>query len=165
MSAHELVIERAFAAPRDAVFRAWVSPEVLRRWWGAGPDWTSPAVEIDLRPGGRYRLSMQDPSGTVRTVGGEYVEVDPPRRLVYTWAWETHGAANDAPTLVTVEFHEGGAGRDHRRPHPHRVCRRRAAGHAPRRVGAVPREPRDARARRRLPGRRAVVSRRGPRAP
>jgi len=110
VSAHELVIERAFAAPRDAVFRAWVSPEVLRRWWGAGPDWTSPAVEIDLRPGGRYRLSMQDPSGAVRTVGGEYVEVDPPRRLVYTWAWETHGAADDAPTLVTVEFHEGGPG-------------------------------------------------------
>jgi uncharacterized protein YndB with AHSA1/START domain len=104
------VIERAFSAPRDAVFEAWVSPEVLLRWWGAGPDWTSPAVEIDLRPGGRYRLSMQDPSGTVRTVGGEYVEVDPPRRLVYTWAWETHGAAEDAPTIVTVEFREPSPG-------------------------------------------------------
>jgi uncharacterized protein YndB with AHSA1/START domain len=104
------VIERAFSAPRDAVFEAWVSPEVLRRWWGAGPDWTSPAVEIDLRPGGRYRLSMQDPSGRVRTVGGEYVEVDPPRRLVYTWAWETHGAEEDAPTIVTVEFREPSPG-------------------------------------------------------
>jgi len=109
-AAQELVIERAFSAPRDAVFRAWVDPEVLRRWWGAGPDWTSPAVDIDLRPGGRYRLSMQDPSGSVRTVGGKYVEVDPPRRLVYTWAWETHGAADDALTLVTVEFHEAAPG-------------------------------------------------------
>ena len=103
---HDLVIERTFAAAQARVFEAWTSPEVLRRWWGAGPDWTSPAVEIDLRPGGRYRLSMQDPSGSVRTVGGKYVEVDPPRRLVYTWAWESHGAENDAATLVTVEFRE-----------------------------------------------------------
>lgn len=103
---HDLVIERAFAAARTRVFEAWTSPEVLRRWWGAGPDWTSPAVEIDLRPGGRYRLSMQDPSGVVRSVGGEYVEVDPPRRLVYTWAWESHGAEDDPATLVTVEFRE-----------------------------------------------------------
>ena len=103
---HDLVIERTFAAAQARVFEAWTSPEVLRRWWGAGPDWTSPAVEIDLRPGGRYRLSMQDPSGVVRSVGGEYLEVDPPRRLVYTWAWESHGAENDAATLVTVEFSE-----------------------------------------------------------
>ena len=101
---HDLVIERTFAAAQARVFEAWTSPEVLRRWWGAGPDWTSPAVEIDLRPGGRYRLSMQDPSGVVRSVGGEYVEIDPPRRLAYTWAWESHGAENDAATLVTVEF-------------------------------------------------------------
>ena len=103
---HDLVIERTFAAAQARVFEAWTSPEVLRRWWGAGPDWTSPAVEIDLRPGGRYRLSMQDPSGVMRSVRGEYVEVDPPRRLVYTWAWESHGAENDAATLVTVEFRE-----------------------------------------------------------
>ena len=103
---HDLVIERTFAAAQARVFEAWTSPEVLRRWWGAGPDWTSPAVEIDLRPGGGYRLSMQDPSGVVRSVGGEYVEVDPPRRLVYTWAWESHGAENHAATLVTVEFRE-----------------------------------------------------------
>lgn len=92
------------------MFAAWVDPEVLRRWWGAGPDWTSPAVEIDLRPGGRYRMSMQDPSGAVRTVGGRYIEVEPPRRLVYTWAWESHGAEGNAPTLVTVEFHEPSPG-------------------------------------------------------
>jgi uncharacterized protein YndB with AHSA1/START domain len=93
------------------VFEAWVTPEVLRRWWGAGPDWSSPSVEIDLRPGGTYRLSMQDPAGTDRTVGGRYMEVDPPRRLVYTWAWEPHGAEDEDATLVTVEFHEPEPGR------------------------------------------------------
>jgi uncharacterized protein YndB with AHSA1/START domain len=90
------------------VFEAWSNPEVLRRWWGAGPDWTSSAVEIDLRPGGHYRLSMTDPgAGAEYIVGGEYVEVAPPDRLVYTWTWETPGApTGDLTTLVTVEFHE-----------------------------------------------------------
>ena len=70
------------------------APLVGRR---AGLDLTR-RVQTDLRPGGRYRLSMRDPSGVVRSVGGEYVEVDPPRRLVYTWTWESHGAENDAAT-------------------------------------------------------------------
>lgn len=105
---YELRIEHTFAAPRGRVFDAWSNPEVLRRWWGAGPDWTSSAVEIDLRPGGRYRLSMTDPAaGAEYTVGGEYVEVAPPERLVYTWAWETPGSpTGELTTLVTVEFLE-----------------------------------------------------------
>ena len=61
---------------------------VLRRWWAAGPDWGTPLAEVDLRPGGRYRLSMREPGGAVHTVGGEYLEVRRPERLVYTWAWE-----------------------------------------------------------------------------
>lgn len=107
-SARDLVIEHTFAAPRGRVFDAWSTPEVLRRWWGAGPDWTSPDVTIDLRTGGGYRLSMSDPeTGGVYVVGGEYLEVDPPRRLVFTWAWETPGSpTGDLTTLVTVEFHE-----------------------------------------------------------
>jgi uncharacterized protein YndB with AHSA1/START domain len=107
-SSQELTIEHTFAAPRPRVFEAWSSPEVLLRWWGAGPDWTSPAVEIDLRPGGRYRLSMTDPgAGAVYTVGGECIEVAPPERLVYTWVWETPGSpTGDLTTLVTVEFRE-----------------------------------------------------------
>ena len=107
-ASQELTIEHTFAAPRPRVFEAWSSPEVLLRWWGAGPDWTSPAVEIDLRPGGRYRLSMTDPgAGAVYTVGGEYIEVAPPERLVYTWVWETPGSpTGDLTTLVTVEFRE-----------------------------------------------------------
>ena len=102
----KLVVEHTFAAPRARVFEAWSHPEVLRRWWGAGSDWTSPAVDVDLRPGGSYRLSMADPgAGAVYTVGGEFIEVDPPRRLVYTWAWETPGSpTEDLITLVTVEF-------------------------------------------------------------
>ena len=53
-------MERRFDAAPEAVFDAWTNPEVLRRWWAAAPDWETPAAEVDLRPGGRYRLTMRD---------------------------------------------------------------------------------------------------------
>jgi len=102
-----LTLERTFAATREEVFDAWTAPEVLRRWWAAGPDWDTPLAEVDLRPGGRYRLSMRDPStGATHTVGGEYTEVRRPERLVYTWRWE--GADEGGTSVVTVEFREDG---------------------------------------------------------
>jgi uncharacterized protein YndB with AHSA1/START domain len=101
--------ERTFDAPREAVFAAWTNPEVLRRWWASEPGWQSPSAEVDLRVGGRYRLSMGDPhSGAVHTVAGEYTEVRPPEHLAYTWAWEGDPPEMEgsAGTLVTVEFAE-----------------------------------------------------------
>jgi len=110
VQSEQLRLERSFAAPREEVFRAWTEPEVLRRWWAAAPDWESTRAEVDVRVGGRYRLSMRDPqSGDEHTVGGEYVEIDPPARLVYTWTWE--GGDADSPgagSTVTVEFLEDG---------------------------------------------------------
>ena len=117
-----LTIKRTLAAPRDLVFRAWTEPEKLIRWWGAGPDFSTPIAEVDLRVGGKYRLGMKAPDQEEPyIVGGTYREVRPPERLVYTWAWEQHGsgsvtgtAGEGAPelapgeTLVTVEFHEVG---------------------------------------------------------
>lgn len=106
----QLRLERTFTAPREEVFRAWTEPEVLRRWWAAAPTWECPVAEADVRVGGRYRLTMRDPdSGEEHTVGGEYVAVESPERLVYTWTWE---ANDDDPTsadsIVTVEFREDG---------------------------------------------------------
>jgi uncharacterized protein YndB with AHSA1/START domain len=106
-----LRLERSFDAPRERVFDAWVNPELLRRWWASQPDWTSPGAEVDLRVGGRYRLSMRDPGdGAVHSVVGEYREVRRPERLVYTWSWEGDPAEMEgsAGTLVTVEFHAEG---------------------------------------------------------
>jgi uncharacterized protein YndB with AHSA1/START domain len=79
---------------------------LVRRWWGAEPDWTTADATTDVRIGGRYRLSMRNTIGGVRTVAGEYLEVDPPHRLVYTWAWETHDdpASTGEVTVVTVDF-------------------------------------------------------------
>jgi uncharacterized protein YndB with AHSA1/START domain len=100
-----LRLERTFAATAEEVFDAWTNPEVLERWWAAAPTWTSPGCEVDLRPGGRYRLSMRDDAnGRTHVVGGEFREVDRPRRLVYTWRWE--GAPDES--VVTVEFQTAG---------------------------------------------------------
>jgi uncharacterized protein YndB with AHSA1/START domain len=83
-----LRIERTFAAPVDAVFDAWTSVEVLRRWWPGGPGWTTPVAEVDLRVGGRLRLVMRDPAGSEFGGTGRYLEIDRPSRLVFSWRWD-----------------------------------------------------------------------------
>jgi len=106
-----LRLERTFLATPEEVFDAWTNPAVLARWWAAQPDWTSPGCDVDLRVGGRYVLRMRDErSGHLHVVGGEYREVDRPRRLVYTWCWEgEHGLHPGHVSLVTVEFAAVGA--------------------------------------------------------
>jgi uncharacterized protein YndB with AHSA1/START domain len=107
-----LRLERTFDGTPEEVFDAWTNPEVLDRWWAAQPTWTSPGCEVDLRPGGRYVLRMQDDQeGNVHVVAGEYREVDRPNRLVYTWRWEgAEGLHPGHESLVTVEFAASGQG-------------------------------------------------------
>ena len=92
-----------FDAPRDVVFAAWTEPERLRQWWGPGL-FETVFAEVDLRPGGRYELLLEP--GSMRLVG-EFREVTPPRRLVYTWRW-IEGVPDTRESLVTVEFREDG---------------------------------------------------------
>jgi uncharacterized protein YndB with AHSA1/START domain len=102
-------IERTFDAPTEDVFDAWTNPEVLRRWWRPNPGWLTPVAEVDLRVGGRYRISMEDPeNGTKHTAGGEYSEVSRPRRLVYSWQWEQDDGQPSHVSTVTVDFHTDG---------------------------------------------------------
>jgi uncharacterized protein YndB with AHSA1/START domain len=100
-----LRLERTFDAPPEAVFDAWTNPEVLKRWWRATAAMRTSLAEIDLRVGGAYRLSMEDPeAGTAHTVSGEYSEVVRPERLVYTWCWEQGGDQAGHVSRVSVEF-------------------------------------------------------------
>lgn len=92
------------------MFDAWTLPEVLTEWWAAGPPHRPGLAEVDLRVGGRYRLSMIDGDGVETLVGGEYVEVRRPTRLAFTWRWEQGG---DDPTdgttsLVEIDFEADG---------------------------------------------------------
>jgi uncharacterized protein YndB with AHSA1/START domain len=105
LSSTGLRLERTFDASAEEVFDAWTNPEVLRRWWAADAAWVTPLAEVDLRVGGRYRLSMEDPAtGTTHTVGGEYLQVQRPQRLVYSWRWESNEGQPDHTSTVAVEF-------------------------------------------------------------
>jgi uncharacterized protein YndB with AHSA1/START domain len=96
-------LQRRFRASPDRVFRAWTDPAALREWW-CPPGWIAGDIEIDLRAGGSYRIEMHRIGGGERiAVRGEFLELIPPRRLVYTWRWEA-AFAEMAPTLVTVEI-------------------------------------------------------------
>jgi uncharacterized protein YndB with AHSA1/START domain len=108
MSSDEVRITRIIDAPPEEVFQAWTDPEQLRRWWGPG-EFTCPEADVDLRPGGSYRLVMQPTAGDPFVLGGTYREVEPPARLVYTWRWETGPAADGSESLVRVEFNPRGA--------------------------------------------------------
>lgn len=103
----DLVISRVFDAPREFVFRAWTEPELGKRW-SAPLGLTVPALDIDLRPGGAWRLCMRTPEGEDLWVGGVYTEVRPPERLVATHAWVNPDGTPGPETLVTVTLAERG---------------------------------------------------------
>jgi uncharacterized protein YndB with AHSA1/START domain len=100
-----LRLERTFKAPAQAVFEAWTSADMLRRWWPAGSDWDTPVAEVDVRVGGRLRLVMRSPDGVEFGGGGEYVEITPPERLVFTWSWDGH-AGHEGVQLIEVALSE-----------------------------------------------------------
>jgi uncharacterized protein YndB with AHSA1/START domain len=104
-----LRLERTFNASAEAVFEAWTSSEVLRRWWPAGSDWETPVAEVDVRVGGRLRLVMRNPDGEEFGGSGEYVEITRPERLVFTWTWDGR-EGHEGTQLVEVEFRERGDG-------------------------------------------------------
>jgi uncharacterized protein YndB with AHSA1/START domain len=101
-----LTIERTFNAPAQAVFDAWTSPEVLRRWWHADRAWETPVARVDLRLGGEIYLMMRNPEdGTEYAGRGEFTIIDPPRRLAFTWIWDSDTSARQ---FVEVEFIDHG---------------------------------------------------------
>ena len=98
-------IERIFQAPADAVFDAWASEEVMRRWWQAEIGWETSAAEVDLRVGGDVRVVMRDPAKDAEYGGGgKYTEIDRPTRLAFTWLWD----GDTRRTLIEIDFAEQG---------------------------------------------------------
>jgi uncharacterized protein YndB with AHSA1/START domain len=102
-------IERTINAPREVVFDSWLSAELLKRWWPAGSDWETPVAEVEPRVGGRLRLVMRSPEGEEFGGSGEYLEIEPPERLVFKWTWDGH-AGHEGDQLVEVELKDRGDG-------------------------------------------------------
>ncbi|WP_234310392.1 SRPBCC family protein [Streptomyces sp. NRRL S-474] len=98
-----LHLRRTLDGSLPVVFRELTEPRELARWWG--PDgFTVPSVESDLRPGGAYRIAMQPPESELFYLVGEFIEVESPRRLSYTFRWEDPDP-EDQETVVTLSLH------------------------------------------------------------
>jgi uncharacterized protein YndB with AHSA1/START domain len=92
--------ESYIAAPRDHVFGFFVNPELLSKWLGSG-------ARLDARPGGEFRFEVASGEWCV----GEYLEVDPPRRVTFTWGWENQAMKlPPGSTVVEVELEAEGDG-------------------------------------------------------
>lgn len=107
-----VVLRRRLAAPPETVFAAWVRPEHMRQWLAPADGMTHDFIDVDLRVGGLYRIGMRVAADRLVVVTGEYVEVDPPGRLVFTWTWERPNDYADHDTLVTVDFAAAAGGTD-----------------------------------------------------
>ncbi len=117
-----LTLTRTFKASPERVWRAWTETEQAAAWFGPH-GMQCEIAEHDVRVGGRYRFTFPAPEpepgtepereltpGTNNyTAFGEYTEVDPPRRLAFTWAWESPGWAGKHSN-VTVELEPEGDG-------------------------------------------------------
>jgi uncharacterized protein YndB with AHSA1/START domain len=100
----ELVMTRAFDAPRPLVWDAMTKPELLKRWLGVHNGWTLAVCEIDLRVGGAYRYVWRGPGGMEMGMGGVYREIVEPERIVSTEKFDQSWYPGDAVgTLVLTE--------------------------------------------------------------
>jgi len=84
-----LRLTRRYAATPEKVWRAWTDPQALSAWFGPGEPHSVLFAELDVRPGGHYRIRFRTPDGEEHEVAGTYEIVEPPRRLVFSWAWHT----------------------------------------------------------------------------
>src|SRR3990170_4665236 len=102
----EIRFTRVFDAPRRLVFEAMTKPEHVKQWWGRlGEGYSVPVCEIDLRPGGAWRFVNRHPNGEA-VFYGEYREIAPPSRLVFSEIFEQYP---DSVSIVTADFvAEGG---------------------------------------------------------
>jgi uncharacterized protein YndB with AHSA1/START domain len=104
-SDQEIRMTRRFDARRSLVFEAMTRPEHVKQWWGRlGEGYSVPVCEIDLRVGGRWRFVNRHPKGEV-AFHGEYREITPPSRLVFTEIFEQFP---DTVSVVTTELTEEG---------------------------------------------------------
>jgi uncharacterized protein YndB with AHSA1/START domain len=83
----EIVMTRAFDAPRELVFQAHIDPEAIPHWWGLRRYQTI-VDKMDVRPGGAWRYIQRGPEGEEHAFSGEFREIKPPERLVWTFRYE-----------------------------------------------------------------------------
>jgi uncharacterized protein YndB with AHSA1/START domain len=104
-SDREIVMTRVFDAPRDLVFEAHSSAEHMRNWWGPRK-YETVVAEVDFRPGGKWRVVHRGPEGEEHGFHGEFREIVPPERIVWTFEYEGAPGHVSVETLA-LEEHDG----------------------------------------------------------
>ena len=111
-----LAIKRSILASRDRVYAAWTDPAQLKKWFGPENVKTRNLI-ADARVGGEFRWDLTDQEGKEITISGEYRELEPGKKIVFTWRleededWKNHGS------IVTVEFFDCEGGTELRLTH------------------------------------------------
>lgn len=109
----DMTLVRTFDAPRELVFRLWTDPKYVALWWGIEGA-TNPLCQMDVRPGGIWRIDMRTAGGTVYPTYFEYVEIVENERLVFADAKSGSSPARKGGppgvAIHTVAFEDDGAG-------------------------------------------------------
>ena len=111
-----LEVKRLIKAPHDCVYAAWIDPAQLKQWFGPEGVRTYDLV-ADVRVGGKYRWDLTNADGEKMTVRGEYRELQPGRKIVFTWQWDDDDAWKDRTSIVTVELDDAEGGTEVRLTH------------------------------------------------
>jgi uncharacterized protein YndB with AHSA1/START domain len=98
---HELTLTRVIDAPRQALWRCWTEPELIKQWFTPRP-WTTPVVEVDVRPGGASHMIFRGPDGEEYPNRGVYLEVVPGERLVFTDAYSGGWMPSPKPFMTAI---------------------------------------------------------------
>jgi uncharacterized protein YndB with AHSA1/START domain len=106
MSGPSLCVTRLLPADVNRVFDAWTRSDAMSHWLACSPSWTTTATN-DFRVGGKYRVEMRSGDDVVGVAAGEYLEIDPPYRLAFTWSSE--GGVVVANSVVRITLKERGA--------------------------------------------------------
>ena len=105
----QLRLARRYAVDREEVWRAWTDPQALSAWFGPGDLHSVTLAEMDVRPGGRYRIRFHTRDGEQHEVSGVYERVDPHSLLVFSWAWRS---TPERVSRVTVQLQSVPGGTD-----------------------------------------------------
>lgn len=100
-------VVRDFDLSPEMIWKAWTEPQYMSRWFGSDPNGHVLKASADPRVGGVFSVTFADSDGTQHTASGEYLEVEPYSRLVFTWHWRSEPGHSSKVTVVLTPREDG----------------------------------------------------------
>lgn len=113
---NSLEIVRFINVPANRIYEAWTNTAQLKEWWGPEGVQTR-SLTADVRVGGKYRWDLTSPDGEEMSAFGQYLELIPRKKIVFTWKWEDDEAWDNQTSVVTIELFERDGGTELRFRH------------------------------------------------